>query len=138
MDLKRAFGVVIVRQEAGVWLYLLLRAYDYWDFPKGKPEAGEEPLATAKREVEEESGVTKLDFRWGEVFTETEPYKAGKVARYYLAETKEKDVVLGINPELGRAEHHEFRWMTYEEARALLVPRLQKVIDWAELVIKGI
>src|SRR5690625_4482694 len=32
-------GVIPVRRTDERWLYLLLRAYQYWDFPKGKTEA---------------------------------------------------------------------------------------------------
>ena len=46
-------GVVIARKEDGGWLYLLLRAYNYWDFPKGKVAPGENPLQAACRETEE-------------------------------------------------------------------------------------
>ncbi len=50
-------GVVIVRRVAGKWLYLLLRVYNFWDFPKGVLEAGESGLAAAKREAKEEAGI---------------------------------------------------------------------------------
>jgi bis(5'-nucleosidyl)-tetraphosphatase len=84
-------GVIVVRrvQGQGDWHYLLLRAYNYWDFPKGIVETGEEPLGAARREVEEETGLTELNFRWGHGFSETEPYGKGKTARYYVAETQQ-------------------------------------------------
>ncbi len=49
-------GVVVVRQFDDGWRVLLLRAYNYWDFPKGIVEPGEDPLTTARREVREETG----------------------------------------------------------------------------------
>jgi bis(5'-nucleosidyl)-tetraphosphatase len=124
-------GVVVVRRPAQGCGYLLLRAYNYWDFPKGLVEAGEDPLATARREVREETGLRRLAFRWGEGYLETAPYGRGKVARYYVAETDEERVVLSSSPELGRPEHHEYRWVSAEEAGSLLVPRVQAVLDWA-------
>ena len=130
-------GVVVARREGGLWQYLLLRAYDYWDFPKGVAEAGEDPLEAACREVEEETGLTELNFRWGHGFSETEPYGKGKVARYYVAETAQREIVLPISPELGHPEHHEYRWAGYEEARKLLVPRVARILDWAHALIKG-
>jgi bis(5'-nucleosidyl)-tetraphosphatase len=134
---KLSAGVVVVRPVTAVHRYLLLRAYDYWDFPKGEVEPGEDPLAAAIREVEEETGLTDLDFRWGKVFRETAPYRGGKVARYYLAESRAGEVDLAVNPVLGRPEHHEFRWLPYEEARRLLVPRVQAVLDWADKVVES-
>jgi bis(5'-nucleosidyl)-tetraphosphatase len=124
-------GAVVVRRLPGGHRYLLLRAYRNWDFPKGIVEPGEEPLAAARREVREEAGLSGLSFPWGEEFVETAPYARGKVARYFLAESARGEVDLGAGPG-GRPEHHEHRWLPYPEARALLVERLRRVIDWAE------
>ncbi len=124
-------GVVVVRRTARGCRYLLLRAFRYWDFPKGQVEPGETPLEAARREVAEETGITRLDFRWDDAHVDTPPYAGGKVARYYLAFTDQAEVVLGINPELGRPEHHEYRWVDYAGARRLLGPRVRAVLDWA-------
>jgi 8-oxo-dGTP pyrophosphatase MutT (NUDIX family) len=129
-------GVVVVRQTEGGWRVLLLRVYNYWDCPKGVVEAGEDPLATARREVREETGIEDLDFRWGEEFTETPPYSKNKVARYYLATTTTADVRLDINPELGKAEHHEWRWFAWEEAEQRVVDRLWTVLRWAQQTVE--
>lgn len=129
---RRSAGVVVVRRHADRWQCLVLRAYAYWDFPKGALEAGEAPLAAAIREVEEETGLAGLVFRWGEAFRDTEPYSGGKIARYYVAEAPAGDVTLPVSPELGRPEHDEFRWLSFEEAKRLLVPRVQRIAEWAE------
>lgn len=137
-DPTLAAGVVVVRLSFGEPRFLLLRAYDYWDFPKGEVEPGEEPLATARRETAEETGLEELAFRWGEGYRETEPYRRGrKVARYYLGESPEGEVELPVSEELGRPEHHEARWLPYDEAHELLVPRLQAVLEWARDRIGG-
>jgi len=125
-------GVVVVRKGADGWRVLLLRVYNYWDCPKGVVEPGENPLATARREVREETGIDDLEFRWGEEFVETPPYSKNKVARYYLAATVSADVKLPVNPELGKAEHHEWRWLTWEEAEQRAVDRLWNVLRWAQ------
>ena len=124
-------GVVVSRWHGGEWRLLILRCYNHWDFPKGTLEEGETPLAGAIRETAEESSVTDLDFRWGEIFCETAPYRRGKVARYYLAETRQTDIHLPIAPELGRPEHDEWRWVDFDEAARLLPPRLQPTLAWA-------
>ncbi len=124
-------GIIPVRMGPGGPRYLLLRAYRYWDFPKGEVEPGEDPLAAAVREVREETGLTDLRFRWGTGFRETPPYGRGKVARYYVAEAGPGQVRLPVSPELGRPEHHEFRWMTYEAARGVLAERVRPILDWA-------
>ena len=124
-------GVVVVRACDHGWRYLLLRAFQYWDFPKGMVEEGEESLEGAIREVEEETTLTRLDFRWGLEYLDTPPYRRGKVARYYVAESPEGEVELPITEELGRAEHDEFRWVDFDEAYAMLSPRVQPILAWA-------
>lgn len=118
-------------------LFLLLRAYRYWDFPKGLVEKDEDPLLAAVRELREESGLVNPKFRWGHGFIETERYSYGKIARYYLAEVSEEKIELLANPISGRREHDEFRWVTYDEATRLLVPRVRRVLDWAEALISS-
>ena len=53
------------------------------------------------------------------------------MARYFLAETGESDIELPVSAELGRPEHHEWRWASFDEAEDLLPPRLGVVLDWA-------
>jgi len=128
-------GVVVVRQTAQGWRFLLLRAFNHWDFPKGMVETGEEPLAAAVREVHEESLIQDLEFVWGESSTRTGPYSRGKVACYFIAVTRTADVTLPVNPELGRPEHSEFRWVDYDEAVSLVSPRVRPVLNWAAQVM---
>src|ERR1700722_12346570 len=117
-------GVVVVRSTPSGWLFLMLRAYRNWDFPKGGVEAGEMPLAAARREVREETAIGDLRFTWGEDYRETEPYGNNKVARYYIAETQTVGVTLPVNPDLGRPEHNEGRWLTLAAAHNLSSPRV--------------
>ncbi|MBU1395118.1 MAG: NUDIX domain-containing protein [Gammaproteobacteria bacterium] len=124
-------GVVVARRAGSGWRLLVLRAYRNWDFPKGRVEPGETPLDAAIRETAEEAGISDLAFRWGEGYCETEPYRQGKVARYYLAETTRTSITLPVSPELGRPEHDEWRWVSLDEAARLLPPRLQPVLAWA-------
>ena len=127
---RRAAGMVVFRRADGEWRCLMLRAYRNWDFPKGELEPGEDALAAARREVAEETTLDSVAMPWGEGYCETAPY-GGKVARYYIAETRDGAVSLPVSAELGRPEHHEFRWVTLAEARALAPARLQPVLAWA-------
>lgn len=125
-------GIVLVRWDEEEWKFLFLRAYANWDFPKGVVEADEDPLETAKREVQEETGIQDLRFRWGYAYYETEPYSGGKkAARYYLAQTRSSKVVFSINPEIGRPEHHEYRWVPFAQLTELAPERLKPVVQWA-------
>ena len=83
------------------------------------------------------TGLTSIELKWGDAHVDTDPYGRGKVARYFLAESSKGAVVLPVNPELGRPEHHEHRWLTYDDAVPLLVERVRKVLDWAMVRIDG-
>ncbi len=126
-------GIVPVFFGAKGPLTLLLRVYSYWDFPKGVVERGENPLAAAQREFQEETSIEKVDFPWGHDFFETAPYAHGKIARYYLGRVNSQNVILAPNPLTKLTEHHEYRWVSFERARGLLVPRVKAVLDWATL-----
>ena len=128
-------GVVLARQADDGWLTLMLRAYHHWDFPKGIREDNEEPLDAAKREVREETSVDDLSFDWGDRFFETGPYSRGKVARYFIASTRQVDVEMGISPETGEPEHHEWRWVSVDEAYDLGSPRVKQIVQWARQII---
>jgi 8-oxo-dGTP pyrophosphatase MutT (NUDIX family) len=133
----KAAGAVVFRRTPRGPRYLLLRAFKNWDFPKGLVETGEDQLDCAKREVAEETGLADLDYPFGEEFRETLPYAGNKVARYYLAETEQVEIIMPVSPELGRPEHHEYRWVSLGEAEELLPPRLAAVLDWAQRTISG-
>ena len=112
-------------------MFLMLRAYRNWDFPKGVVEPGEDPMTAARREVREETLIEDLEFTWGEVYRETGAYANRKIARYYLAATRTEKVSLPVNPELGRPEHSEWRWVGRDTALSLASPRLQPIVRWA-------
>ena len=130
-DRKLAAGVVVARETADGARFLLLRAYRNWDCPKGLVEPGEDPLAAAIRETAEEAGIDDLEFPWGHDYYETPPYSGNKIARYYVGRTQTEHIVLPVQPELGRPEHHEYRWVDFGEALRLTVPRIQSAITWA-------
>lgn len=92
-------------------------------------------METALREVREETGITDLLFDWGELYIETGPYNHGKTARYHLAKTATESVEMGISPETGAPEHHEFRWMDFNQAYDLSSPRVREVVTWGRQVI---
>lgn len=153
--MKRSAGIVAyVEQPGEVRKYLIMRCYKNWDFPKGEFDpVREQPIVAALREFHEETGISVLDPTfdlqiklvdmrsmkpWS---VDTEPYGKGKtqkVATFFLAKFPVEfmgKVNPPISPELGKAEHEEVRWATFNEALELLHPRLQAVLTSAAAVI---
>jgi 8-oxo-dGTP pyrophosphatase MutT (NUDIX family) len=58
-----AGGVIFRRGDQGPQFLLILDGHGNWGFPKGHVEGRELPLATALREVAEETGLDDLIFR---------------------------------------------------------------------------
>lgn len=54
-----SFGVVPLRQKSGIWeVFLIQHQAGHWNMPKGHVEGLEVPLATAKRELFEETHLS--------------------------------------------------------------------------------
>jgi len=58
-----AGGVVFRKVDGAPQFLLILDGHGSWGFPKGHIEAREVPLATARREIAEETGLDDLIFR---------------------------------------------------------------------------
>ena len=101
-----------------------------------RPCGGTETRTKAAiREVGEETSITELSFDWGDRYFETGPYSRGKIARYFIASTTQDHVVMGPSPETGEPEHHEWRWVTFDEAYDLGSPRVRQIVQWARQII---
>lgn len=133
---RRAFGVVPVAMPAhGSAEYLILRAYKNWDFPKGTAEAGEAPLATALRELREETGIEDVSWPWGQRSMDTAIYAGDKVATYFIGRVDKRRLILPVSAESGRPEHQEYRWTTRDQAGVLLPARLLPILEWAAGIV---
>ncbi len=118
---EKSCGIIVYRREADGLKFLLLHyPGGHWDFPKGhveKIDASEE--ATARRELQEETGITQVEFNRG--YKESMYYefnrgykdRVKKVVVYFLAETQEEAVAISF-------EHQNFIWLPYEEALSRL------------------
>ncbi len=121
---ERSCGAVIFRREEGEIKVLLLfrKAHDHfkalWDCPRGQVEAGEEEQETAAREIQEETGLTDVNFlpnfrekiSW---FYTKEKKRVFKEAIYYCVETTEEEIRIS-------EEHQDYKWVTIPEALKLV------------------
>lgn len=130
MLLQKSAGAVIYhksRQDKNEEVRYLLLHYpsgsripdkDYWDFPKGYIEVDENPQEAAKREVEEETGLTDIEFIEGfeeqiKYFFQFEDKTILKIVTFFLVETKTEVVKIS-------SEHIDYKWLSYEQALAQL------------------
>ena len=98
-----------------------------WTLPKGLIGEGEDPAATALREVEEETGVRgRLDRKLGDVrYVYTASWKGGvrifKVVSFFLLRYRRGRI--GELDRSMRREVAEARWLPLDDAQRLLAYR---------------
>ena len=134
MAFHQSAGFVVFRRENARILYLLINSSmdrKNWGFPKGHIEGGEQHFETAKRETEEETGLSDLTFY--PKFKASTTYffyegkqKVMKRVAYYLAETKQSKVILS-------SEHVAYTWAVFDEVmRTIPYPDLRKILKKAD------
>lgn len=121
-----SYGVIpFIKNEEGKWETLVIHQFSsmrgdsYWIFPKGHPEEGESPEATARRELAEETGLTDIKLDTSRTFTQRytfvhEGARINKSVTYYVGRSKTREVTL--HP----TELKEARWCSLAEARERL------------------
>lgn len=125
MPREKSIGAIIFRKESGNIYYLILHyPSGHWEFARGHGVEGENEQKTARREIEEETGLKNLKiipgFREYSKFFFRRTYglkgEAKKKAPWvfklvvlYLAETKTGDIKIS-------KEHQGYAWMLYDDA----------------------
>ncbi|MFH1095081.1 MAG: bis(5'-nucleosyl)-tetraphosphatase [Candidatus Micrarchaeota archaeon] len=129
---EHSCGFVLFRPVDENRYYLLLHyKAGHWDFPKGHVEAGENEEQTARRELEEETGIRRIEilpgFRYEYVyeFGGANSSRSKKVV-FMLAHTDQYRVRLSH-------EHKGSRWVPYERALKMLTfPNARAMLMAAE------
>jgi len=130
-------GIVAVHFDGERYRLLALGSSSGWDFPKALLTTGQDSLQVAIGAAREATGLTELEFNWGEdAFRETIAFDDGNVSRYYLAQSKTAEVALHVPPGADQRDF-EYRWVTPEEAEEILPPRLALILDWATEQLAG-
>ena len=125
MPKEKSAGAIIYKIKNNTPYYLLLHyPSGHWEFAKGHIEEGEDPEMAAKREIEEETGITditivpgfkeyiKYFFRDNYDLKKEDKHNAPwifKLVVFYLAKTSAEEVIISD-------EHSEFLWLPYEKA----------------------
>lgn len=117
-------GVIPITELHGVRHYLLVQLHaGHWGFPKGHPEAGETPVAAARRELTEETGLRGVTlvpapaFEERYTFTKPSGKRVDKTVVYYRGRV-EPAAVRRIRPQA--AEVRDAKWVTASGAAGLM------------------
>ena len=131
VPVERSAGVILFRNAAAGRRYLVIRSTlseakiakgkkmrEFWDFPKGLLDKGEDGLAAAKREAREEAGIKEYklvpEFKTTvRYFVRGRPWgnrAAMKFVAMFLAEARTEKVKLSW-------EHDKYEWLFYKEAK---------------------
>jgi predicted NUDIX family NTP pyrophosphohydrolase len=143
---KQSAGLLLYRRRAGVLEVLLVhpggpfwarRDEGAWSIPKGEHDADEDPLAAARREFAEETGIAPA----GEAVALTPiRQKGGKVVRAFALEgdcdpsaIRSNTFTIEWPPRSGRQqafpEVDRAAWFSLDEARRKLNPAQSALID---------
>ncbi|MBI3046160.1 MAG: NUDIX domain-containing protein [Candidatus Harrisonbacteria bacterium] len=127
-------GIIIYKREkdrdgkVDTKYLLLYHGRGYWNFPKGKLEAGERGYDAALREVTEETGISPRLLRVVRDFKMTDKYiyqwegqKIFKIVIFFLAQATKPEIKLSY-------EHEGYGWFLHNDAQKLLKHRNSKSI----------
>jgi bis(5'-nucleosidyl)-tetraphosphatase len=136
---RTAAGFVLARMVDDEPFYLLLHSSNSgkWLPPKGHTDDGEDALTTARRELEEETGITDIEVVDG--FERTIEYEVNnrkrgnyiKQVTYLLATTRATKVSRS-------AEHSDAGWFSLMEAMAKLeFEQMREILRAADKVLRA-
>src|SRR4051795_11018349 len=118
MPYERSAGVIVYRDEptvAGGRVFLLLDYGRFWDYPKGHVEKGEDDLAAAVRELQEETGITDIELLDGfrhemsYFFRDKKKGLIKKTVVFFLGMTRAKEITISH-------EHQGGEFLPYDQA----------------------
>jgi len=119
----RTISLTVLREDGRVLLlHRLPERGGFWQILTGRREIGESPLATAARELHEETGFApRLEEIWALDYVHSFALDLpGSVRPIFAEETAFAVRVAGSSVRLDPREHDAFRWCTVEEALALM------------------
>lgn len=127
-----SFGIIpLYKNTENVFLFCLVQhAGEHWGFPKGHPDSNETEEETAKRELQEETGIKNCEIITDKSFEQKYIFEKDeiiydKTVKYFIG------IVSDISSEIPENFQHEIsevKWLPYNEARELITYENAKVL----------
>ncbi|ELB2282007.1 NUDIX domain-containing protein [Vibrio alginolyticus] len=118
MQLSQRASLILVNHHQELLLTHRVRNdRQYWVFPGGSVEAGEEPVEAAKREAREETSI-----ELGSVKKVLELENQGRLETYFLSYVGNLKVKLGSGPEQIRksdVNQYHLKWVRVEQLHSI-------------------
>ena len=118
MQLSQRASLILVNHHQELLLIHRVRNdRQYWVFPGGNVEAGEEPVEAAKREAREETSI-----ELGSVKKVLELENQGRLETYFLSYVGNLKVKLGSGPEQIRksdVNQYHLKWVRVEQLHSI-------------------
>jgi|AntRauTorckE6833_2_1112554.scaffolds.fasta_scaffold21838_2 8-oxo-dGTP pyrophosphatase MutT (NUDIX family) len=115
-----SYGIIpIYKKENEIFICAIQNnKSNQWGLPKGTPENLETPFETAKRELEEETGISEFEIIGGGTFSEKYSFEQGDVKHnkentYYIASVSE---MIDKNTDI---DSKDMKWVNLNEANGL-------------------
>lgn len=143
MNVEKSAGIIFFNNLKSERLYLVIRASrldqeklkpEFWDFPKGLLEVGEQGIDAAIRESKEETGIENFKIIDGfketvQYFTKRDEKTALKFAAMFLAECFDENIKLSW-------EHDKYEWLKFSEAREKISrTEMKKTLEKADIFL---
>ncbi len=128
MFTDHSYGIIPLQRHEGSWMLFLVQhnTGNWWSFPKGHADDGEDPKQAAERELYEETGLSVVSYLDLPSLEENYHFlkngnNVAKTVTYFLAEVsgepklQPEEIVDGKWVLLSQAHEH----VTFDEARRL-------------------
>ena len=127
IKVEQSAGAILFRRQGRRVSYLLLQhTRGHWAFPKGHVEQGERSIDTARREIKEETNISRI--RFFPNYKETIRFRFQWPQKSADAESRLKFVVFYLGQVFSEnvkisEEHKDFQWVPYDRAMKILKHR---------------